>query len=157
MALDERGALDVIAVRALETTDGQRTLWTDADRAWASRAAAEVVGEGGTPEAFLTQRARLALGRAGERFKALPRAVRSLRWRPWVGTAIVAAAFVAGVAIDRIGDAQRINVLAPPVLALLRGISPCTACSRSGSSCTTATPWRRDRCGARWRDSPAGC
>ena len=32
---------------------------------------------------------------------------------------IVAAAFVAGVAIDRIGDAQRINVLAPPVLALL--------------------------------------
>jgi hypothetical protein len=119
VALDERGALDVIAIRALETTDGQRTLWTDADRAWASRAAAEVVGEGGTPEAFLAQRARLALGRAGERFKALPRAVRSLRWRPWVGTVVVAAAFVAGVTIDRIGDAQRINVLAPPVLAVL--------------------------------------
>jgi len=119
MALGESDVLDVVAVRALETTEGTRALWTDADRTWASRAAAEVVGEGGTPQAFLAQRARLALGRAGERFKALPRAVRSLRWRPWVGTAIVVAAFIAGVAIDRIGDAQRINVLAPPVLALL--------------------------------------
>ncbi len=119
MALDEGGALDVVAVRALESTERTRTLWTDADRAWASRAAAEVVGERGTPQAFLAHRAQLALGRAGERFKALPRAVRSLRWRPWVGTLIVLAAFVAGVAIDRIGGAQRINVLAPPVLAVL--------------------------------------
>ena len=119
MALDEGGALDVVAVRALESTERTRTLWTDADRAWASRAAAEVVGERGTPQDFLAQRAQLALGRAGERFKALPRAVRSLRWRPWVGTLIVLAAFVAGVAIDRIGGAQRINVLAPPVLAVL--------------------------------------
>ena len=119
MALDEGGALDVVAVRALESTERTRTLWTDDDRAWASRAAAEVVGERGTPQAFLAQRAQLALGRAGERFKALPRAVRSLRWRPWVGTVIVLMAFVAGVAIDRIGGAQRINVLAPPVLAVL--------------------------------------
>ncbi len=119
MALDESDALDVIAVRALEADERARTLWTDADRAWASRAAAEVVGEGGTAEAFLAQRARLALARAGEKFKVLPRAVRYLRWRPWVGTVIVIAAFLAGVAIDRIGSVQRINVLAPPVLALL--------------------------------------
>ncbi len=119
MALDESSALDVIAVRALETDDRTRTLWTDTDRAWASRAAAEVVGEGGSATAFLSQRAQLALGRAGDRFKVLPRAVSYLRWRPWVGTVVVVAAFLIGVAIDRIGSVQRINVLAPPVLALL--------------------------------------
>ncbi len=119
MALDEGSALDVTAVRALETDADTRTLWTDADRAWASRAAAEVVGEGGSTEAFLAQRARLALGRVGERFKVLPRTVSYLRWRPWVGTVIVIAAFLTGVAIDRVGSAQRINVLAPPMLVLL--------------------------------------
>ena len=49
----ESTALDLTAVRALETADRTHTLWTDADRAWASRAAAEVVGQGGSPQAFL--------------------------------------------------------------------------------------------------------
>lgn len=117
--MDESAALEVVAVRAVETADGARSLWSDADRAWASRAAAEVVGEGGRPEAFLARRAKLALERLGARHPALPRAVRALRWRPWVGTALVALAFVLGVLVDRIGGAQRINVLAPPVLMLL--------------------------------------
>lgn len=117
--MDETAALRVLAIRAIETADGARTLWSDADRAWATRAAAEVVGEAGTAETFLTHRAALAIDRLGARFPALPRAVRALQWRPWVGVAIVALAFALGVLIDRIGDAQRINVLAPPVLALL--------------------------------------
>ena len=36
----------IVAVRALETADSSHTLWSDADRAWASRAAAEAVGDG---------------------------------------------------------------------------------------------------------------
>lgn len=119
MILDESGALDVTAVRAIETAERPRPLWTDADRSWAGRAAAEVVGEAGAPQAFLVERARLALERMGERVRQLPRTVHALRWRTWVGNAIVITAFLAGVAIDRIGDASRINVLAPPVLALL--------------------------------------
>lgn len=119
MVLNESGALEVTAVRALETSDRSRTFWTDADRAWAGRAAAEVVGEGGTPQAFLVARARLVLERMGERTRLLLRSVHALRWCPWVGNGIVIAAFLAGVAIDRIGDTSRINVLAPPVLALL--------------------------------------
>jgi len=117
--MDENCALEVAAVRAVELRDGARTLWTDADRAWASRAAAEVVGERGDAATFIARRARLALERLGERGKALPRAVRALRWRPWVGWAAVAAAFVLGAAIDRIGGDQRINLLAPPVFAVL--------------------------------------
>lgn len=117
--MDETAALRVLAIRAIETADGVRTHWSDADRAWATRAAAEVVGEAGTAENFLTHRAALAIDRLGARFPALPRAVRALQWRPWVGVAIVALAFALGVLVDRMGDAQRINVLAPPVLALL--------------------------------------
>lgn len=117
--MDELTALDVTAVRALEICDRTRTLWTDADRAWASRAAAEVVGENADGGTFLGRRAQLALEHIGERHKELPRAVRALRWRPWVAWMVVAAAFVIGLAADRIGSAQRVNLLAPPVIALL--------------------------------------
>ncbi len=119
MALAESSALEITAVRAFEKADRERTLWTDGDRQWVDRAAAAVVGEGGTPQAFLAERARLALSRIGERFTLVPRAVHALRWRPWLASMIVVASFAAGLAIDRIGDAQRINVLAPPVLGLL--------------------------------------
>ncbi len=119
VSFDENVALDVTAVRAVESADRARTLWTDDDRAWASRVAAEMVGEGAAPEAFLAARARLALERIGKRFKALPRSVRALRWRPWVGVLIVVAAFATGMAIDQIGGSQRINLLAPPLFGLL--------------------------------------
>lgn len=119
MPFHEHAALPIVAVRAIEKSDRTRTLWTDEDRAWASRAAAEMVGAGGAAEKFVGARARLALERMGERFKALPRAVHALRWRPWVGVLVVAAAFVAGVAVDQVGGARRINLLALPLILLL--------------------------------------
>ena len=117
--MDERAALEVSAVRALETRDHAKAVWTDADRAWASRAAAEAVGEQADSAAFLARRAGLALERISERHTALPRAVDALHWRPWVASAIIVMGFALGVAVDRIGGAQRINLLAPPVFALL--------------------------------------
>lgn len=117
--MNEHDALAVAAVRAIESADRDRALWTDADRSWASRAAAEVVGEGAAPERFIARRAVLALGRLSERYAPLRRTVAALRWRRWVGVAVIAAAFIAGVAIDRIDGTQRINLLAPPVLGLL--------------------------------------
>ena len=117
--MDESTALDVTAARAVETGDRDRLLWTDADREWASRAAAEVVGEGASPEDFLGRRARLVLERIGPRQPAVPRTVRALRWRPWVGVVVVVAAFLLGLLVDRIGGGSSINLLAPPVFALL--------------------------------------
>jgi len=117
--MDERAALVVTAVKAVETTDRARRVWTDADRAWASRAAAEVEGASAEPATFLARRAQLALERIGVRAPALARVVRAAHWRPWVGAVLVAAALVAGVAGDRLGDTQRINILAPPVLGVL--------------------------------------
>jgi len=117
--MDERAALVVTAVKAVETTDRARAVWTDADRAWASRAAAQVEGESAPAAVFLARRAQLAFERIGVRAPALARVVRAAHWRPWVGAVLVAAALVAGVATDRVGDAQRINILAPPVLGVL--------------------------------------
>jgi hypothetical protein len=117
--MNERDALAVTAVQAIETADRERSLWSDADRSWASRAAAGVVGEGAAPETFIGRRAVLAADRLFDRYPPMGRAVRALQWRRWVGVAVIALAFVAGVAIDRIGETQRINLLAPPVLGVL--------------------------------------
>ncbi len=118
-AMDEHSALEVAAVRALEAADGPRTLWTDADRAWASTTAAQAVGAQAAPVDFVARRAHIALGRLAPKAKHFARVLRGARWRPWVGVAIIVFAFIAGVAADRIGDAQRINILAPPVWLLL--------------------------------------
>jgi len=117
--VDERNALAVTAVRVIETDEAARVNWSDDDRAWASRAAAEVVGERATPAAFLGRRAALALERLGEHDPRFVRAVRGLRWRGWIGVAAIVGAFVGGVAVDRIGGAQTINLLAPPLFLLL--------------------------------------
>lgn len=117
--MQEAAARDVTAVRAIETADRARTLWSDADRAWASRAAAEVEGESAAPLAFLARRASLALERLSERNPAVGRVVRAFAWRRWITPVTVASAFVAGVAVDQIGSGGRVNILAPPALGLL--------------------------------------
>jgi hypothetical protein len=117
--MDEDSALDVVAVRALETADASRDAWTDDDRAWASRAAAEVVGAQAAPQTFLARRAKLALEKIAARQPAFARAAHALRWRAWVATAVIAVALVLGVFLDQVDGAHRINILAPPVLGLL--------------------------------------
>jgi len=117
--MDESSALVVTAARALESADAAHSVWTDADRAWASDTAARIVGDGAPAEIFVARRAELVLDRAGDRDRSLRRAVAAVRWRPWVGMVVVALAFVVGVAIDEIGGGKRINVLAPPALLLI--------------------------------------
>jgi len=117
--MDERRALAATAVRAVETADRARTNWTDADRAWASRAAAEVVGADAPPAQFVGRRAQLALERLAQRGHPVARLAGAWRWRGWVGSVIIAAAFVVGAAADAVGGVHRINVLHSPVLPLL--------------------------------------
>jgi hypothetical protein len=117
--MNEAAAREVVLVRAVESTEAGRALWADDDRAWASRAAAEVVGAGVPPERFIARRASLALERLASANAALRRALRAATWRPWVGTILVLAAFLGGFAIDRIGAPQRVNVLAFPLLGIL--------------------------------------
>lgn len=115
--MNESAARQVLLLRAFETTP--ESGWSDEDRAWASRAAAEVEGADAPLDRFVARRAALAVERLSQRDRNVERALRALAWRPWVGNAIAVFAFAAGIAIDAIGPAQRINLLAPPLAALL--------------------------------------
>jgi hypothetical protein len=117
--MNEAAAREVVLVRAVESTEAGRAVWSDEDRNWASRAAAEVEGAGAPPERFIARRASLAIERLSGEYAAVKRALRAATWRPWVGAVLVLIAFAAGFAVDRIGTPQRINVLAFPLLALL--------------------------------------
>lgn len=117
--MNEKAARAFLLVRAVEATDTERRVWSDDDRAWATRAAAEVEGGDASPASFLARRAGLAMERLGARHPSMARALRMVAWRPWIGWAAVLVALVAGVAADQIGAGRRVNILALPLLGLL--------------------------------------
>jgi hypothetical protein len=117
--MNEAAARETLLLRAIETTDAGRAVWSDEDRAWATRAAGEVTGTGATPDAFIARRASLALERLGTRHPAFAKALRAVSWRSWITPVLASVAFALGVAADQLGPAQRVNVLAFPLLALL--------------------------------------
>jgi len=115
--MNEAAASQVLLLRAYESTgfDG----WSDDDRAWASRSALQSVGEGAAADTFLAARAQAALTRLAPRDPLLARWQPVASWQGAWSVALALAAFAAGLLVDRIGSAQRINLLAPPVWALL--------------------------------------
>jgi hypothetical protein len=117
--MDERAARTVVLVRAIETADAARELLTDADRAWAGRTAAEMVGASAASDAFLAQRATLLLDRLAKRYAKVAAWGTPPSARGWLTPLAAAVAFVAGALGVDVGYEHRINLLAPPVLALL--------------------------------------
>lgn len=123
--MDEQSARDVVLVRAIETTDAAGVLFTPDDRRYASRAAGELAHwqaaedrTAAAPELFLAKRAALALDKLGARAPAL-RALRSIRWRPWIGVVLPAAAFALGALTEHIADRRHVNALAFPLLGII--------------------------------------
>ena len=117
--MNEAAAREIVLVRAVETADDSHTAWTDADRAWASRAAAEVTGSEAAPTTYLARRASLAIERLRERYPSIRRTLRAVTWRPWVAPALALLAFALGVGTDSLGPSKSVNILAFPLLALL--------------------------------------
>jgi hypothetical protein len=117
--MDEAAARATVLVRAIETADAARDLLTDADRAWAGRAAAEMVGAQATPDAFVERRAILVLDRLAKRHAKVASLARMPSVRGWLTPLAAAAAFVVGALGADVDSEHRINLLAPPVLALL--------------------------------------
>lgn len=117
--MTESEARNALLLRAFELAPPGVVRWTDDDRAWASRAAAEVEGADAPGERFVARRAQLALERLGAREATVRRAQRGTDWRPWLGWALPAIALVAGLATDAIGPSRHVNVLAPPLLAVM--------------------------------------
>ena len=119
LRMNEREARDVSLVRAIETTDVERALWSDADRAAASRLAAETAGAGASVDRFLAERAAQVLKRIAKRHPKVQTLVRTKAKRAWLMPVVGIVAFGIGALGADIGPSQRINLLAPPVLLLL--------------------------------------
>jgi hypothetical protein len=116
--MTETEARQVLLVQAFEA-GAESALWTAEDRAWATRLAQQTAAADGTPERFVIDRARHALQRLLPRDAAARRWLGRRAWRPlWVPLAALAA-FGAGVALDHIGAPQRVDLLSPPVWAVV--------------------------------------
>ena len=118
--MNETQAREVLWVLTRESASpGPALPWTADDRAWATREALAVVGEQAAPEAFVTTRARLALGRLLPRDEAGQRFLARRLWHPaWVLLAM-AAGLLAGLLVDQLGPPLRVNLLAPAVWAVV--------------------------------------
>jgi hypothetical protein len=114
----EDAARRVLLLRAFEAGAAEDApLWTSDDRDWATRLAGS---EGATSApAWLAARAAHALNRLLPR---VPEAARALARRDWPGLwllLVLLGGALLGVAVDAIGGSQRINLLAPPVWAVI--------------------------------------
>ncbi|WKB53705.1 DUF2868 domain-containing protein [Eleftheria terrae] len=114
--MTESDARLLLLTRAFE--DPPTTPWTDADAAWATQEALHVVGEAADAERLLACRAGLAVRRLQERGAVPATALAAHPLRGW-GLLLVAAAFLLGMAGNAAGASGHINLLAPPLLALL--------------------------------------
>ena len=117
--MNETAARRTLLVRAYEREPAAASPWSETDRAWATQAAAEVEGERAAPDAFIARRSALAIERLGGRDKHVQRLLNAVTWRPWLGWTLAVLALAAGFGADAIGAEKRINLLAPPLLALL--------------------------------------
>jgi len=124
--VNEQIARDVVLVRAVESADSERTIFTNEDRTHASRAAAELArwraGEqrqAPTAESFIGQRAELLAETLPRRAPAIARAARAFDWPAWVSIALPVVAFALGALLEHIADRQHVNVLAFPLLAIV--------------------------------------
>lgn len=116
--MTETEARAVLWLQAAET-GAETPLWTADDRAWATRLAQQTVPAGAPAAAFVAERARHAMQRLLPRDAAGRRFVQRRGWRgAWLAAAVLGA-FGLGLVVDHLGGSQRINLLAPPVWALL--------------------------------------
>ena len=116
--MNESEARQVLLVRSLETPPGIDQ-WQEEDRDRASRLAVAQLGEQASSEQFIVRRAALAIDRLQGRDPQFQRLLSSVTWRGWILPALVVTAFLFGLIADAVSANRQINILAPPLLALL--------------------------------------
>ncbi len=132
--MNAQQARRVLLVRAVEENrqSGDESVqssasaaWTAADADWADAEALRRIGDGSTGERFLIERANLAIDRIAERNQADAKTWASLgRYPEGQGLSLILVfllvlALLAGLATDALGPSRQVNLLAPPLLALM--------------------------------------
>jgi hypothetical protein len=116
--MTEAEARQVLLLRAVEA-GAETPLWTADDRAWATRLTRETAAAEADFPRMLVARAQHALQRLLPRDPAARRWLEARAWRPLWGLGAALAAFVFGAVVDHIGGSQRVDLLAPPVWAVI--------------------------------------
>lgn len=126
--MNESSAIEITLLQAFETAQPASVNWTNEDAAWATRLASSEtkMDESGddsstaaSEERFVARRAHHAMQRL------LPREATAAKWLRLRGSSgpmlvlVVAVAFILGLLVDSIASAQRINLLAPPLWAVV--------------------------------------
>ena len=124
--MNEQIARDVVLVRAIESADTERAVFSNEDRTHASRAAAELARwragerhEAPTADSFVAQRAALLAETLPRRRPAIVRAVHAFDWPSWVSAALPLVAFALGALLEHVTDRHHVNILAFPLLAIV--------------------------------------
>ncbi|MDP9046318.1 MAG: hypothetical protein M3O01_16070, partial [Pseudomonadota bacterium] len=116
--MNEDSARAVTLVQVVETAQPPPPHWQDADRLWATRVALEERPEA-APAEFIACRGRHAVMRLAARDPAIAKCLTRRLWRSqWIAGAALAG-LVLGLLADSIGSSQRVNLLAPPLWAVL--------------------------------------
>jgi hypothetical protein len=126
--MDERRVKQVVLVRAIETADRARAILSEDDRRIASQGARERLANAASdrvlatqpmPVQFIGMRAELLLQRALRRYPALAKLIDPGRPLALAAVSIPVLAFIVGVAVDRIADPHRVDLLSAPLLGIL--------------------------------------
>jgi hypothetical protein len=117
--LSEAAARRVLMLQAFETAGTDSPLWTAEDRAWATRLARETGAAEKRPAAALDARATHAMQRLAPRDATVAKRLGLRMWNSALVPLVLVLAFIVGIAVDAIGGTQRINLLAPPVWAVI--------------------------------------
>jgi hypothetical protein len=115
--MNDAAARQVLLVRAFETTPGAP--WSDADREWASAQALRRAPAVSPAEALIEHRSAAATERLRAREPGLARVLAATGPVTGVTIALGVGAALVGLLSDAIGSSRHINLLAPPLLALM--------------------------------------
>jgi hypothetical protein len=116
--MTEDQARAVLLLQSFEVA-GEGPQWTAEDRQWASRAATQALGAGAGREAWIVERARLALQRLAPRDAGVRTVLARRVWQPaWPAMALVGGV-LAGVVSDALVAGPYFNLLAPLLWGLV--------------------------------------